>query len=158
MVEFSGWKAKSVIEITASCGDVAVLKLKFPRDEVCGRAQLGVAFGFKCGDRVRIDFALADDLGHEIAFVCEAVHCGKHGKGFCVFGGRTRGNWRRAASIYVIDQRFRDGIGVVANVVLEVVAVFADVVGWNAAAVLEMDGVSPCPEAGQSRTQGDGDR
>ena len=51
-------------------------------------------------------------------------------------------NWD-APGIYVVDAGFGDGVGVVADVVFKVSAVFANVVGYDGAAILQMDGVSP---------------
>ncbi len=48
-----------------------------------------------------------------------------------------------APGIYVVDAGFGDGVGVVADIVFKVIAVFANVVGYDGAAIFQMDGVSP---------------
>lgn len=56
---------------------------------------------------------------------------------------------RHSSRVYVIYNRFGDRVGVLADVVFVAAAIFADMIGQNRTAVLQMDGVSPCAGGGQ---------
>lgn len=56
---------------------------------------------------------------------------------------------RYASSINVVDHRFRDRVGVVADVVLVAIAILADVIGQDGAPILQMNRVGPRHGTGQ---------
>ena len=120
--------------------DVAVFELEFAGDKIGGRAQLGIALGFESGQNILVHFAFFDDLGDQIALVGKAIGGSKGGK-IADFGGSRCGTSGHASSIDVIDGRFWNRIGIVADVVFVMIAIFADAVRYDGAAVFQMDGV-----------------
>src|ERR1700722_302905 len=57
-----GLEAQCAFEIAPGLGDVAVFEFKLSRDEIGGRTDLGIAFGFQSGEHVGVNPALLDDL------------------------------------------------------------------------------------------------
>ena len=146
-------EAEGALEILPRLSDVAVFEFKFSGDEVGRRAQLGIALAFQAGENVGIDLAFLDDLADEIALVGKAVG-GSKGREIADLGGCRCDMSGHAAGIDVIYGRLGDRVGIVADVVFVVIAVFADVIGDDGAAIFQMDGVGPCAQ-GESHTRRD---
>ena len=137
-----GLKPQGAVEIAASLIDIAVLEFKFAGNKVSGGAQLGVALALEFRQSVRVNFALLNNCLGQVAFVRKTVNRDENREIAAGFGGAR---WRRgghAAGFDVVYRILGNGIAVVADVVLVVRAIFADVVRYDGASVLQMDRVS----------------
>ena len=95
-----------------------------------------------------------DDLGDEIAFVGEAVG-GSEGRKVGDAGCAGGGGGRHAAGLDVIDRGLGNGVGIVANLVFVMVAVFTDVIDQDGAAILQADGVRAGARNGDRKQSSD---
>ena len=150
-------EAEGAFEVLFRLGDVAVFELEFPSDEVGGRAQHWVAFGFEAGENVGVDFAFLDDPGDQVALTGEAVG-GSEGGEIRDVRSTGGGMTRHTAGIDMVHDRLGNCVGIVADVVFEVAAGFADVIGQNGAAIFQVNGVRPRTSEGRRhRYKEDGD-
>ncbi len=145
-------EAQGGIEVAAGLGEIAVIEFEFSGEELGGGAEFGIAFGFEFCQGVGIDLTVSDDGAGEIAGVGERVRRGNGGKIVGAFSGgcRTGG---QAAGFDAVDGSFGDGVRIVADFILVTAANFADVVGENGAAVLQMDGLSQGRSRGKHNPQ-----
>src|SRR5437899_9282226 len=122
--------------------EVAMIGFVLAGEEIGGGSAFGIGGLCEAGEGIGINLAVADDFFGYIGFVVE------RGRGRRDVGGGRSGsgvNWGGAAGVDVdaLDGGFRDGVGVVAEVILDAVfiCVFADLVGRDGASILKMDDV-----------------
>ena len=125
-----------------------MFEFKFSGDEIGGRAQPGVALALHAGECLGIDFAFFNDLGDEITFILKAVR-GDEGRKIHDFRSSRCGMTGHSPSLHMIYRRFGNSVGVVAQVILVVIADFEYMIGHDGAAIFQMDSVSP--GAGESK-------
>ena len=134
-------EAKGAVEIAAGLIDVAVIEFELSGDKVRRSAQVCISFAFKFRNRVGVDLAVLDNFVRKVALVRETVsghESGQVGGILCAPEDAVRGH---AAGFYVIHRTLGNGISVVADFVFIAIAVFADMVGEDGAAILQMDRV-----------------
>ena len=119
---------------------VAVIGFVLAGQEVCGGGEFGIGGLREAGERIGIDFAVADDFFGYVGFVVERGR-GRGNVGDIGGRSRTGANGGDAAGVDVVDGGFRDGVGVVAEVILDAVFIFADLVGPDGASILKMNDV-----------------
>ena len=111
-------------------------------EEVGGGGAFGIGGLREAGECIGINLAVADDFFGYVGFVVERGR----GRGDVERIGRYSGgfsgvNGGGAAGIDALDGGFRDGVGVVAEVILYAIFVFADLVGPDGASILKVNDV-----------------
>ena len=134
-------EAERGLVIALGLREVAVIGLVLAGEKVRGGREFGIGGLCDAGEGIGIDLTVVDDFFGHIGFVVE------RGRGRSDIGdlGGSSGtvNGRGATSVDALDGRFGDGVGVVAEVVLDAIFVlaFADLVGPDGASILEMNDV-----------------
>ncbi len=117
-------------------------------EEVGSGREFGIGGLRDVGEGIGIDLPVADDLFGHVRLVAE------RGRGWGNVGdigidGGSGVNRGDATGLDVVDGRFRDGVGVFPEIVLDAVLGFANLVGPDGASILEMNDVG----AGGQRRQ-----
>jgi hypothetical protein len=94
-------------------------------------------------ESIEIDLAVVNHSFGETGIAVQTAPWGKPRNFIAGFGIASRGGifWRNTAGLNVIDQRPRNGIGVISQVIFDVGAVLANVVRPDGASILQMDDV-----------------
>ena len=125
-------------------------------DEVAGGGRRGVARLLQCKQRIRIDPAVLDNLANECRIVFQVIGRSKLGQLVRLLGACFRRSVprRSSAGIDAIHERFRNRVGVVAEVVLDVGAGVPNVVSPDGAAVLEVNDFRGRAHHGRGKQEG----
>ncbi len=108
----------------------------------CGR-EFGIAALRDAGKPIRINLAVANHFSRHVGFVIERRRRWSD-VGDTRIARPSDGpspNRRHAARVDVVDRRFRDGVSVFAQVVLDVILRLADLVSPDGASILEVNDV-----------------
>ena len=132
--------------MTARLREVAVLKLVFPGEEIGSSRELWLTFLLDGRQSIEVDLAVVNNLGSEIFVSGKAVFRDERRQ---VFGRALSTRCRRVRRGYATGfDAFHGGfgnlVGVFADFVFDVVAIFVDVVGPDFTAVLQVDNVGKC--------------
>src|ERR1700689_2780601 len=116
-----------------------MFKLMFPCDKISGGDGSSIARLFESRQLLLVNLILRNDPCNQPSVIFQII--GRHERRQIMLLPRCRGTTlrRNAACIDAFDQRFRDTVTVVPNVILYAGAVFANRVGPDDAAVLQMD-------------------
>ena len=112
-------------------------------EEICGSSEFGIGGFGQAGEGVAIHLAVADYFSGDVGFMVERG-CGRGDVGsidISCGGSRAAVTGGNAASVDTLDRGFRDGVGIVAEVVFDAIFAFADLVGPDGASILKMDDV-----------------
>ena len=120
--------------------EVAVIGFVLAGEEVGGGNEFGIGGLRDAGEGVGIDLALADDFFGDVGFVVERGRGRRDVGNVAGFSG-SGANRGGAAGVDALDGRFRDGVGVFAEVILDAVFGLADLVGPDGASILKMNDV-----------------
>jgi len=127
--------------------EVAVIGFVLAGKEVGGGSEFGTGCLGGAGERVGIDLAVVNDFFGNRGLMDEGRRGWGDvgGIGRCSAGRCCRrsapANGGSATRLYALNGRFRDGVGIFAEVVFDVVVILANLVGPNGASILEVNDV-----------------
>ncbi len=119
--------------------EVAMIGFVLAGEEIGGGSAFGIGGLCEASEGIGINLAVADDFFGYVGFVVEGGR-GRRDVGGGCSGSGVNGGVGAGVDIDVdaLDGGFRDGVGVVAEVILDAVfiCVFADLVGRDGASIL----------------------
>ena len=133
---------ESALEILLRVRNIAVFELKLAGDEICRGTQDGIAFCLQGAQPILIDFPIPDNFCGEVAFLGEADGCGVEARQITKLLGRAAAGCE-TTRFHMIHRGLGDPVGVVPNFVLVAIAVLADMIRENLAAIFQMNSIRP---------------
>jgi hypothetical protein len=134
------------LELTARLRKIAMLKFVFGREEIGGGGKFRLTLLLDSRQSIEVHLAVMNDFGRKILVPGEAILGNERGQILrrSLAAGRRCECGSDSACFNAVHRGFQNLVRVFADFVLDVCAVFANVVGPNLAAVLEVDDIGKC--------------
>src|SRR5208337_5173314 len=125
--------------ITLSLRKIAVIGLVLAGKKISGDRNLGIGGSRQAGECIAVNLAVADHLFGNVGFMVE------RGRGRRDIRSTDRPgtvvNRTGASSVDMVDRRFRNGVSILANVILDPVLILANRVRPDRPSILKVNDV-----------------
>ena len=146
--------AKRGLEEGSSLAKIPVLHLVFSGDEISRSGYPRIALLLQCRERLAIHLAVADQLVADFRLAFQVVGRGERRHFVGTLADRRGGALRANASRFDTENnRFRNRVRVLTDVILEMSAVFSNLVGIDGAAIFQVNDFGGGADRAQKQTR-----